>query len=246
MIYYSDPAVTLYHGDAREILPALERPADHVITDPPYDERTHAGAGSEYRPIGRTRTYSRPLDFAALGSVAVLVPLLSARRWSIAFCSLEMLGAYELATGDRWVRAGFWRRTDGAPQFTGDRPGQPGEGLAIWHPRGRKTWNGGGRSAFFECGVERNNRSHPTQKPEALLGEIVSLFTDPGDLVCDPFAGVGTTLVAAKRLGRRAIGVEMLEAYCERAASRLEQAALPLEYATERLEQGLLEWSTEP
>jgi site-specific DNA-methyltransferase (adenine-specific) len=72
---------------------------------------------------------------------------------------------------------------------------------------------------------------HPSQKPEALLRELVVLVSKVGDVVLDPFMGSGTTLVAAKRRGRHAIGIEIEERYCEIAANRLRQEALPLEVA---------------
>ena len=71
---------------------------------------------------------------------------------------------------------------------------------------------------------------HPTQKPIALIEQLLSQFTDLGDVVLDPFMGSGTTLRAAKNLGRKAIGIEIEERYCEIAVTRLAQTVLPLSY----------------
>lgn len=226
--YYTDDAVTLYHADCREILPTLG-PVDHVITDPPYDEQTHAGA----RRGVNGHTYdnlAQGIDFAP-ADPSWIAPMLvgASKRWVIAFCSLQQLGGYEEAAADAWVRAGAWHKIDGAPQFTGDRPAQGCDGLAILHRVAKKRWNGGGGQAFWETTVERGNgRQHPTQKPERLMLQLVEQFTDVGDLILDPFAGSGTTAVAAKRLGRRCILIEQDERYCEVAARRLTQGALDL------------------
>lgn len=221
--YYQDDLVTLYHGDCRDVLPHLET-STHVITDPPYDAMTHERAKTGFRPG------QRDIDFPPL-DVSVVAPLLlgACERWCIAFCSMEMLGEYKSASGELWTRAGFWRRTNGAPMFSGDRPGQPGEGIAIMRgvARSKCRWNGGGRHAFFEHVIAANSdRTHPTQKPEALMLELVTLFSDPGETILDPFMGSGTTLVAAKRIGRKSIGIELNEKYCEMAASRLAQGTL--------------------
>ncbi len=220
--YGPEDGITIYLGDCREILPQIER-VDHVITDPPYDTKTHDGARYGFRET------SSKIPFAPL-DVAWAVPLLlgAANGWVVAFCALEMFGAYRDAADRRWVRSGFWRRVNGVPQFTGDRPGQPGEGLAIMHAGGvKKRWNGSGSHAFWEYPIVSNG-PHPTTKPELLMCELVSQFTDEGELILDPFMGSGTTLVAAKRLGRRAIGIELNEDYCKVAVSRLRQRALPM------------------
>lgn len=216
--FYRDDVVTLYCGDCRALLP-LDVTVDHVITDPPYDAKTHAGARRHMNaaPLG--------IDFAPLADVDEIVPLLlgASRRWIVCFCSLEMLGDYARAAGDRWIRAGFWRRVGGAPQFTGDRPAPPGEGIALMHRAKRLAWNGGGHHAYWERPnvKQASERVHPTQKPLALILDLVEQFTDRGDLVLDPFAGSGTTGVACKMLGRRAILIEQDAAYCAAAARRL-------------------------
>jgi site-specific DNA-methyltransferase (adenine-specific) len=72
------------------------------------------------------------------------------------------------------------------------------------------------------CGTFKERTGHPCQMPEALLERIVRVSSNPGDVVLDPFAGSGTTLVAAKRLGRRYLGMELLQEYAERVRQRLE------------------------
>ena len=89
------------------------------------------------------------------------------------------------------------------------------------HRPGRKRWNGGGSRAFWSFCVEHEDRVHPTQKPLALMLRLVEQFTDPGDVVLDPFCGSGTTGVACLRLGRRFVGVERDERYAALARERL-------------------------
>lgn len=212
----------LLSGDAFAWLAAQpDGSIDHVICDPPYDERTHAGQRSH----GKTESV---IDFAALqaGDVERLVPelLRVSLRWVMCFCTMEQIGAYQDAAAEAWVRAGFWRRPDGPPQFTGDRPAIAGDALAIMHRPGRKRWNGGGCHAYWECGMERRDRCHPTQKPLALMRALVEDFTDAGELVADPFAGSGSTGVACAQLGRRFVGVERRDDYAALARERLAAA----------------------
>ena len=95
-------------------------------------------------------------------------------------------------------------------------------------------WNGGGHAALWTHNIAKGNGrpDHPCPKPEPLMCELVRQFTDPGETILDPFAGSGTTLIAAKRLGRKAIGIEINEQYAETAATRLQQGALALFEAT--------------
>jgi site-specific DNA-methyltransferase (adenine-specific) len=79
----------------------------------------------------------------------------------------------------------------------------------------------------WRFGIERN-RQHPAQKPLPLIAQIVRVSSRPGNLVLDPFMGSGTTLVAAKQLGRRAIGIEIEQKYCDIAIERLRQGVLKL------------------
>src|SRR5262249_6916673 len=71
------------------------------------------------------------------------------------------------------------------------------------------------------CGTFKERTGHPCQMPEALLERIIRVASNPGDLVLDPFAGSGTTLVAAKRLGRRYLGIELSGEYADKVRQRL-------------------------
>lgn len=234
---------TMYRGDCLVVMQSIGR-VDHVITDPPYEAEAHTKArralvdSTQKRGAvntGKVRRIDQPLeiDFGAISSderrvVAQFFGAL-AERWVIAFCQIEAVAAWRAAFesgGLEWVRGGIWRKPDGAPQFTGDRPGQGFECIAIAHPPGRKRWNGGGKHAVWTHSLEHGHgngvrNEHPTQKPIALMLDLVEDFTDPGDTILDPFAGSGTTGVAAVRLGRNFIGIERDERYFKLACERL-------------------------
>lgn len=250
--YYDDAGVTIYHGDCREVLPSLGQ-VDHVITDPPYSEHVHAKSrrgGADGVPLNgagkcSASSFSRIKEFgfdamteALRIEVARNVHHL-VRRWVLVFSDVESSHLWlerMTQTGLDYCRTGAWVKVGATPQFTGDRPAAGFETVTICHPKGRKRWNGGGSHALWSYPIVLNRggndpRLHTTQKPEPLMCELVSMFTDPGETILDPFMGSGTTLVAAKRLSRKAIGIEREEKYCEIAAKRLAQGALPLEFS---------------
>lgn len=199
--------------------------ADHVITDPPYDKRTHERARSL-----KDGGSDIAIDFDPIMKWDHVAPMLrAAKRWIIAFCALEQLGEYSRIAGDPWwIRAAVWNRTNGTPQISGDRPAQGAEGIAVMHVPGPKRWNGGGERGCW-TGPREDAAEHPTQKPLWLMEKLVRLFTDPGDTILDPFAGSGTTGVAAIRLGRKFIGWEKDPKYHAIAMKRLRAAREQLE-----------------
>lgn len=157
------------------------------------------------------------------------------RRWCIVFSDVETCHRWKAeleAASMRYIRTGAWVKPDAMPQMSGDRPAVGFEPCTITHGALSRPmrWNGGGHPALWTHYISKGNGrpDHPCPKPEPLMCELVAQFTDAGDTILDPFMGSGTTLVAAKRLGRKAIGIELEEKYCETAARRLAQEALPL------------------
>lgn len=98
--------------------------------------------------------------------------------------------------------------------------------VAAWCGSGHSRWNGGGRRNLFRHMTNQSDRHgvHPTEKPVSLMRELIGLFSDPGNLVCDPFAGSGTTGVAAVKLGRRFAGIELDQKYYDIACRRVNDA----------------------
>lgn len=246
--YYADEAVTLYHGCCLDVLPQVGM-VDHVITDPPYSRdvyvralghNTHQGAKTPdrlYKGAGLAKLAAGDIGHvdALIEPVALLLAP-TVRRWLVVFSDVEggIVGwrAALTAAGLRYVRTGAWVKPNVMPQMSGDRPAVGFEPCTICHALGPMRWNGGGRAATWIHSVAQgaSRPDHPCPKPEPLMAELVALFTDPGEMILDPFAGSGTTLHAAKRLGRKAIGIEINEGFCEVAARRLSQGALPLEF----------------
>lgn len=211
-------------GDSREVVSTLGA-VDVVLTDPPYgDTETHA------KHLSTVRLRSGSQARSALGFNGITGADLTAmarqwcdlaRRWVVFSC--EWKHAHLLDEAGVLVRLGIWRKPDGAPQFTGDRPGTGWEAVAICHRPGRKRWNGGGSHAFWSV-PKAGRYGHPTEKPEGLLSAWVRDFSDPGEVVLDPFMGSGTSVAVAARMGRPAIGIERDPFFFEIACRRVEQA----------------------
>lgn len=236
-------------GDCFDRLPGLpERSVDHAIIDPPYSQHVHSKsrAGARKQPLkdgnGRLSrcALSREVDFgfppitqAQVDSLAQHLARI-VRRWTLIFSDIESCHVWRTAltaAGLDYCRTMPWIKIGGAPQFTGDRPGVACEVITVAHPKGRKRWNGGGKLGVYShvtC-IERggkadtnDRRVHPTQKPLALMLDLVADFTDTGEIVLDTHCGSGTTLVAALRLGRRALGYELAPNWAAEASDRCE------------------------
>lgn len=156
---------TMHRGDCLEVMRGIDR-VDHVITDPPYDKATHRPGAARTNRGGKAGNIK--IDFSPFAEsdlrAFVAHSLRLARRWCLAFGAVEQMGDYKRATGEAWIRGCIWDRPDGTPQLSGDRPAQSAEGIALWHLARPMRWNGRGKRGTWRCGVEREDREHPTQK----------------------------------------------------------------------------------
>lgn len=239
--YYSDERIRLFHGRCEDVLPTLE-PVDHVITDPPYSAHVHGAARSSRMQSANDRggrygadvRRNVDLGFDHLGDAerAAVADEFArlARRWVLVFSDTESSHLWSRdmqAAGLQYVRTCFWHKLGSTPQFSGDRPAVAVEAITVAHPSGRKRWNAGGKHGLYahpivlDRGRTGVGRLHTTQKPEALMADLIADFTDDGETILDAYAGSGTTLAVAKRAGRYAVGIEQNEAHCEVIARRL-------------------------
>lgn len=234
--YYEDSHVTLYHGDAFEFMASMgDQTVDAVITDPPYTERTHSKARSRSHKNGSKDVIKNGVPaFAAItdDDLREIMSKLGRVTKSWVVSTLDYKHAFEFDVdppeGLKVQRLGVWVKKAPTPQLTGDRPAQGWEAIAYMHrAKGRSKWNGGGLHGNYYLDTDRA-AGHPTAKPQSMIQDIVRKFSNRGDTILDPFAGSGTTLRAAVDEGRRAIGVELEERYCEIIARRLDQGVLDL------------------
>lgn len=228
----------LVHGDCMAVLPGLG-PFDHAIFDPPYEAHMHE-AKREKKTFGANKRIRRdgnadpkPVDFASIDGVReVVTPLVvkASGGWTLIFCTPEGIAPWRdalEAAEAKYKRACIWVKPDSAPQFNGQCPAMGAEAfVAAWCGTGHSKWNGGGRRNVFTHltnGPDRHG-GHPTEKPVSLMMELIELFTNPGDLVCDPFMGSGSTGVACVKLGRRFVGIEIDPKYFAIARARIQAA----------------------
>lgn len=265
--YYEDDAVTIYHGDSREVLPALGRTVGCVVTSPPYAEQ-RAGqyasvSESEYPAF--TAAWMEAVPLAADGSAIVNIRPHLVDGFLSPYVLRTRVALLDAVWGE--CEELIWHKTNGGTGPFGSRyrPRRAWESL-LWFSRTGAPWvdvkangspvkrtlvrgkQGKGVGEYISgigdqvagdptrcedvvdvpCGRWSNagSEDHPAPFPGALASWCVNLIGRPGGTVLDPFAGSGTTLRAAKDLGRKAIGIELDERYCEIAARRMGQEVL--------------------
>jgi hypothetical protein len=224
--YYADDSVTLWHGDCREITDWLS--ADVLVTDPPY--------GRDWRPAGtkgRNGWRTKKADNNQPGIVGDKDT--STRDAALALWGDRqaiVFGHPLLAPPDGTKQVLYYRK----PTDSGGRGGAGGfrRDVEVIYLIGPWPTGMGGRSSVLETGARCQGNpngiggryGHPHAKPLDVLEELIAAC--PAGVIADPFAGSGSTLVAARHLRRRALGVELEERYCEVIARRLAQDVLPI------------------
>jgi len=198
------------HSDVHDVLPELlEVPIASVITDPPYSVHVHEHAVSA-GPMGVIT--DRDLGFEPIGSklrrdIATIAE--HATRWTAVFSDIESIHFWrESFEAIEYVRTMPWVRWS-QPQITGDRPPSGCEMITLAHARGAKHWSGPGGATHFDMPKSRGVHGFALEKPLDLMLDLVSWFSDAGEIVCDPCAGSGTTGLACRILERDAILVEL-------------------------------------
>ena len=220
--YFQDDAVTIYHADCRDILPLMPK-VDLVLTDPPY------GVDGKYGPA---------YDDSRKGYWLWFLPVVAQVRAAAPVVAMTHR-QFALKEIHDWDWVGAWTKPYAACAHIGNSPIMPHwEPIIMWgiHSLGVRR----ARSDVFihsPVAVGANGKrgrqrlaadavNHPRPKPPALFEDLVWLLSDEGQTILDPFMGSGTTLRAAKDLGRYAIGIEIEEKYCEIAAKRMAQGVL--------------------
>jgi len=211
--YYQDEAVTIYHGDCRELLPRLS--GDALVTDPPYGIGWKRGHWNDDRD-----EYPELIRWIVSEGNRI-------GGWCFIFQAMPNVGKFH-----EWFPPG-WRIFAACKNFAQVRK------TTVWHSWDPVVFwnsgpNSGPNSGFVNrdyhvgnvAGVFGKKSKHPCPRPIDTMRHICGLAAAFGATIIDPFVGSGTTLRAAKDLGRKAIGIEINERYCEIAAKRMAQGVL--------------------
>lgn len=239
--YYDQDGFTIYHGEALSVLRDLPNTSvDLVLTDPPYSSGGLMRGDRMAKVSDKSHQSNDYIEFTGDNRdqhayqywLALWVN--ECRRLARAS---EVVGIFtdwrQLVATIDGIQAGgliyrgivVWDKTDRVRGYPGRFA--PQSEFVVWGTNGpRDAQFDYALNGVFRVPVPVNdNRFHPTQKPIELLRDLVQIAPS-GGVVLDPFMGSGTTLRAAKDLGRRAIGIEQEEHYCEMAARRLGQEVL--------------------
>jgi len=209
--YYDRDGITIYHGDCLEILPQFpDKSFDLCLTDPPY--------GLNYHYLSYEDSVENLKHL-----IQHFVP--EARRVASLMVSFTGLSNLFLYPFPDWCCAWYWKGTNVYGKM----------GVNQWQPiicygkdlKGFGSINGVIKSDSFyyeggNCGEVKDFSVHSCPKNLGIMQILVRRFSIENQIVLDPFMGSGTTLVAAKKLGRKAVGIELSEKYCEIAVKRIE------------------------
>lgn len=221
--YYQDDQVTLYHGDCLEVTEWLD--ADVLVTDPPYGIGWTVPEGAFNKHLGKRRHGVGHRGIANDGDCAArdyALGLWGPGKPAIVFGALNTappMGSRQTVVWHKPDNSGIfgciggWRRDTEAVFLLGKWAQLPAQRSSVIRSNAKAL-------AVYV------RRGHPHSKPIDIMEQLID--TAPG-VVADPFAGSGSTLVAARNLGRKAIGVEVEERYCEIIAKRLDQMCLDFE-----------------
>lgn len=221
--YYQDGACTIYLGDCREILPQLAE-VDVVLTDPPYGINVGNNQSSKEKRDGLLvkGAYAgyedTPENYIQVVVPAITSAVLMCRRGAVfGFAPNIFHLPRPDVIGGVFVPAGCGRNRWGWTTF-----------MPVLFYGCAPDLQNGARPTAIESTDTAEGNGHPTPKPLTWFTWLVTLASKQSDTILDPFMGSGTTLRAAKDLGRKAIGIEIEERYCEIAAKRLAQEVLSL------------------
>lgn len=248
--YYDHNGITIYHGDCLDVMPTLEPASiNAVICDPPYGVTNCAwDSVIPFAPMWENikRLITPRAAVVLFGSQPFTSALvMSNPKWfKYEWVWEKAVGTGHAAVNDRPLKthenivvfaggaATYIPQKRAGQPYRATKGATPGESREFTTGSIRRGNSDGTR---YPRSVQRFNdakyadiQQHPTQKPLDLLRYLILTYTNPGDLVLDFTMGSGTTLVAAKQLGRRAIGIELDERYCEIAALRLQQEVMEL------------------
>jgi site-specific DNA-methyltransferase (adenine-specific) len=219
--YYQDKSVTIYHGDCRDILPALSK-VGAVFIDPPYN----VALGSTNRHSQRQTGYASSDDDMTPKEYRAFLIQVFAGTKALAPVQIVTPGNTNQLIWPRPLWTIAWTKPNGCSRTKMTRGKRIS--LACWEPiliYGKLDIPPTHDVVRVPVSRQPDAEGHPCPKPLKLMTQLIA-FMDGGCIWLDPFMGSGTTILAAKIQGGRAVGIELEERYCEIAANRLAQETL--------------------
>lgn len=246
---YDSEDCLIYQGDCRDLLAKIHDPKmiDLLLTDPPYGIGLHTDYANRGRGIGMkigSKIYRTDTPRGRLTQARNFKPIIGDGEpfdpdHLLRFPRLILFGgnfyADKLPISGGWI---VWDKLDG---LTSKRAEEDKLGFCD-NPDAELAWTNLGGSVrivrhrwmgLLKGSERQENRQHPTQKPVFLMTRLILAYTEPGDIVLDPYMGSGSVLVACRQTGRLGIGIDLEPEYVEVGARRLEQLGLGLHIGQE-------------